>query len=109
MKQVIFAASLISAMLIAQLASAQTRTPYINNRQHNQHERIQQGMHNGSLTRVEANRLRMQQAKVRHLKMMAKADGRVTPAERRMIEQQQLVASRSIYRQKHDMQRRWYH
>ncbi len=46
------------------------------------------------------------QAKIQHDKKVAKADGVVTPAERTKLNREQNVASRKIYRQKHDAQRR---
>ena len=74
------------------------------NRQYNQHQRIKHGVYNGSLTPREAGALRMQQAKVRHYKQMAMADGRITPAERNLINRTQKQANRNIYHQKHDRQ-----
>lgn len=82
--------------------------PKVTAKQCNQHKRIQNGVRTGQLTRGEAARLRGQQAKVRHYKTMAMADGRVTPRERMVINRAQKNASRNIYRQKHDRQvRRW--
>lgn len=104
MKQTIFAAALLIAMMSVQIASA--RTPYINKRQCAQHHRIQQGVRNGSLTHREAAHLKMQQAHIRHDKMLAMADGHVSPRERAIINREQNKADRNIYRQKHDVQYR---
>lgn len=106
MKQIILAVTLLGAMLFTYTADAQTRTPNINKYQRNQHVRINQGVKSGKLTRPEAMRLRMQQAKVRHYKQMAKADGRVTRHERRMIHHAQKNASRNIYYKKHNNRNR---
>ncbi len=104
MKQVIFAAFLGVAMFLGINADAQTR---INRTQYNQHQRIKQGVRNGQLTKHEARRLHMQQAKVRHYKQMAMADGRVTPRERQMIRHTQKQANRNIYYKKHNGRNRY--
>jgi Spy/CpxP family protein refolding chaperone len=75
-----------------------------------QHERIDRGIRNGSLTYREAAVLREEQGRIRHLIARARQDGRVDPYERREIEQAQNVASQHIYREKHDVEsrpRRW--
>lgn len=77
-------------------------------KQYAQHQRINHGVRNGTLTRREAAVLRMQQNKIRNYKKMAAADGRITPNERVIINRAQRHAHRNIYRQKHDGQyRRW--
>lgn len=104
MKQVIFAAFLGMAMFFGLNADAQTR---INNTQYNQQQRIKHGIKSGQLTRHEARQLRMQQAKVRHYKRMAMADGRVTPRERHLIRHTQKMANRNIYYKKHNKRDRY--
>lgn len=85
---------------------AQTATPGVTQRQVNQQQRIKQGVRNGELTRREARRMELRQAKVQHDKKVAKADGTVTPAERRKLRREQNRTSRAIRRQKHDAQTR---
>jgi hypothetical protein len=80
---------------------AQT-TPKVRARQEKQQVRIIKGEQNGSLTHKETARLEAQQAKIQHDKKAAKADGVVTPAERRKLNREQHRASRNIYKQKHD-------
>jgi len=104
MKQLILAAAIFVAAVTT--ASAQSRTPMIHNRQQRQEVRIQQGRHSGQLTRAEAYRLQQQHARIRRDVRMARADGHVSARERAVIRQRQAVASRSIYRQKHDFQYR---
>lgn len=106
MKQIIFAATLFCALFITNIAEAR-HTRNINKAQRNQHHRIKQGIKHGTITRGEARQLRMQQAKVRHYKQMARVDGRVTKRERRMIHREQKRASQNIYFQKHDRQNRY--
>jgi hypothetical protein len=104
MKQVILAALIAVAMFMGVDANAQRgyNRQGIKERQYNQHQRIKHGVRNGELTRGEARQLRMQQAKVKHYRQMAMADGRVTPGERRMINRTQMNASRNIYHKKHN-------
>lgn len=86
-------------------AQAQTpATPRVDERQAEQHQRIQQGVASGQLTARETHRLRAEQRAIRHAEAQAKADGVVTAAERRHIQHLQNKASRDIRRQKHDAQ-----
>ena len=102
MKKIVFVMAMISGLFIAQGADAQPRTSNINRTQYNQHQRIQHGVRNGELTRHEVLQLKKQQAHIKHDKRMAKADGRITPNERRHIAREQKCASRSIYKAKHN-------
>jgi uncharacterized membrane protein YebE (DUF533 family) len=85
-------------------ASAQTATPRVTKRQHNQQERIGNGVKSGALTPAEASRLERQQGKIQADKTKAKSDGVVTPQERAKLTREQNRASKRIYRQKHDAQ-----
>jgi hypothetical protein len=102
MKKVIFAAALMSAFLVTEVASAQVR---INNRA--QKVRIEQGVRHGKLTPKETRQLRAQQQRIQALKRMAKADGVITARERMMIRQAEQRSSVAIYNQKHDKNFRW--
>ena len=83
-----------------------TRDPGVNARQHNQRDRIQQGVKSGELTRRETGRVVEEQRDVRQLERAYKSDGTLTGAERRDLHHEQNQASRDIYRQKHDGQDR---
>ncbi|MBL8310202.1 MAG: hypothetical protein JNL19_07260 [Burkholderiales bacterium] len=87
---------------LAVSAFAQTNTPVADQRQANQAARIQNGKASGALSKREAARMEAGQAKVAGMKAGAKADGKVTRAERRAIQKEQNKQSRRIYRQKHD-------
>jgi hypothetical protein len=87
-------------------ASAQTATPRVKERQVNQQRRIRQGVRSGELTKPEARRLELREAKIAKDKRKAKSDGVVTPAERAKLNAEQNRASRAIARQKHDAQTR---
>lgn len=93
-------------MALPIIAVAGTRDPGVNQRQHNQQDRIQQGVKSGELTRGEAHRLEGEQRNIRREERAYKADGQLTRAERADLHHDQNRASRDIYQQKHDAQRR---
>ncbi len=80
-------------------------TPKIDQRQANQEKRIDQGIASGALTQKEATNLDKRENKIQADKLAAKADGKVTKAERRKIEREQNRASAAIKRQKHNGQK----
>jgi propanediol utilization protein len=94
------------SLLVAGTVFAQNATPVVTERQENQKARIDQGVKSGELTKREAARLRAEQRGIRAEKRMAKADGVVTAQERAKLRHDQNRASRHIYRQKHDAQKR---
>jgi hypothetical protein len=81
---------------------AQTTTPKINQKQKQQHARINQGIKTGELTNGEIQRLKNQQLKIQHDKKMAKSDGLVTERERSHILNEQQRSSKNIFRKKHN-------
>lgn len=83
-------------------AAAQTATPNIDQRQANQQARIEKGKATGTLSKREAARMEAGQAKVAGMKAGAKADGKVTRAERAAIQKEQNKQSRRIKKQKRD-------
>ncbi len=96
-----------SALAAASTTStASTATPRVTRRQVRQHARIQQGVRSGELTRPEARNLRHDQRHIARMKRTAKADGVVTPTERRRITVAQNHESRKIYRKKHNLRTR---
>lgn len=103
-------ASILVAFAFAFGASAasmaQTATPRVDKRERHQQRRIRQGVRSGSLTRREAVRLERQEAKTRAAEAAAKADGTVTAKERRHLRHRVRHTNRTIYREKHDRQRR---
>lgn len=103
MQNIISAALLTFAFAAtASLASAGTRDPGVNQRQHHQHARIAQGVKSGELTRLEARGLRAEQRAIRLEEREFKSDGVLTGAERRELHRDLNEASRDIYREKHD-------
>ena len=101
MKAKIFGGLMIAALAISSIAMAQTSTPVIDHRQHNQERRINEGERTGALNRREANNLRKDERHISRQKQMYKADGRVTPGERRHLRHMENRTSRAIYRDKH--------
>lgn len=67
-----------------------------------QHKRIAHGVRNGELTRHETKQLARQQRNIRQEKREARADGVVTPGERKVIRQDTRRANRNIARKKHN-------
>jgi len=92
------------AMVVAGSASA--GTPHFNARQHNQRERIANGVGNGELTMRETRRLAAGQVHLNRVERRAKSDGVVTGRERAHMQHEANQQSRRIYRQKHDAQDR---
>ena len=72
-----------------------------------QRKRIAHGVQHGELTRAETRQLSREQRHIRHKKRIARADGVVTPGERREIRQDKRQASRHIARKKHNMRKRF--
>lgn len=97
--------TLLAAILFAAFtvpALAHTGTANIDQRQANQQARISQGVNSGALTRREAQNLRNREARIEADKRAARADGRVTRAERRHLQRELNRTSRVIARKKHN-------
>jgi hypothetical protein len=90
---------LFSAIILALAVShAEAQT----GKQVRQHKRIKQGVKSGEITKAEAINLRKGQQEIRQEKREARADGVVTPAEKKEIRQDQRQESRKIFRKKHN-------
>lgn len=98
---------IVALLLLAGGTAVAAPSPRVDLRQHAQGHRIAHGIQNGELTRREAHGLIVQQKIVARTERVLEADGRLGPAEARHLNRMQNAASRSIYRQKHDRQRRW--
>ncbi len=103
MQRTLLAVALLAGTTV--VAAAQTATPGVTQRQINQQERIDKGVASGQLNEKEAARLQKGQAKVQAKKKAAKADGVVTKAERKELQQAQDKQSARIAKQKHDAQK----
>ena len=97
---------LLALVALPVVAVAGNRDPGVNQLQHNQQQRIQQGVQSGELTRGETRRLQAEQRGIRQEERAYKADGQLTRAERADLRQDLNVASRTIYSEKHDSETR---
>jgi hypothetical protein len=70
----------------------------------NQQKRIEQGLQSGQLTTKEAAKLENGEARIEKMEQRADADGKMTDAEKRRIEQAQNKESQQIYQDKHNAQ-----
>ncbi len=99
----LFAPILLGALLLPFAAQAKN----INQSQKEQRQRIQQGVHNGTLTKREARHLRQREAKISRTEARDRRDGgRLTPAERTRLQQRLNRTGNAIYGQNHDAQGR---
>lgn len=78
------------------------RDPGVNQRQHNQQQRIKQGVRSGELTKEETKDLRNQRNAIRQEEHAYKADGKLTREERKDLHQDMNALSKDIYQEKHD-------
>jgi hypothetical protein len=97
----IAAVSALTISFNAGTAAAQS-TPGADWRQHNQSERIFNGVQNGSLTFRETGQLVRGQARIRNQVRRFKSDGVVTRRERVRMHRTLNRQSRRIYRRKHN-------
>jgi len=96
----------LALVALPAIAAAGTRDPGVNARQHNQHDRIAQGVRSGSLTRDEARGLFADERSIRQEERKYKSDGMLTRAERKDLHQDLNAASRNTYSEKHDAETR---
>ena len=97
---VIAGIALLGAALLPMAAQAQG----INQRLHDQHGRIHQGVQSGQLTRREQYRLNRRDAYIHAQAHMDRRfdHGHLTPGERRNLNRELNGSSRAIYRDKHN-------
>ncbi len=81
--------------------------PVVNKRQRHQQKRIVQGIRSGELTKREVLRLEKEQTRIRREERRFKADGVLTKRERIKLHRDLDRASRHIYKEKHDNQKRY--
>lgn len=93
---------LVAVVMLGASLPAWAETPAIDQHQVNQQQRINQGVQSGTLNPNEAARLQRDQDRIQGMETRAKADGVVTPAERRRLRTAQEAESRRIARLKHN-------
>jgi hypothetical protein len=79
-----------------------------NNRNNNQGSWFQRGLNNGSLTRREASNLSQQRCNINGLKQRFSADGRISPRERNILQNQQTAYHHQLFRDTHNNQNRYH-
>lgn len=72
----------------------------------NQNTRIKNGVKSGELTKAETKNILHDKKEIHQDVKAAKADGIVTPGEKKEIRQDQRQTSRKIYRKKHNERER---
>ncbi len=83
-------------------ASAEAGTPWVDQREHRQANRIWHGIASGELNGRETGSLLRGQARIRRNERRFKSDGVVTPSERSRLHRQQNRQNRRIWRFKHN-------
>ncbi len=105
---ILFGVLLIAGIAVNSNVSAQA-TPAkrrIVVHERNQSKRIHEGVKSGELTHREAKTLRTDEKDLHQDTKMAKADGKVTVAERKDLRKEAKQDSRAIYRKKHNNRER---
>jgi hypothetical protein len=97
------AVSIVIGAALAVPALAQNTADVVQ-RDVNQQKRIDQGLQSGQLTTKEASQLEKGEARIEKMEQRADADGKMTDAEKRRIEQAQNKESQQIYQDKHNAQ-----
>lgn len=108
MKHVMISALLAALVTLYFSTAAQAggQDSSVNARQQHQHQRIERGMHSGELTRGEARRLGHEQRAIRAEERRYRADGELGRAERADLHHDLNRASRHIYNERHDAEKR---
>ena len=106
MKKSTLLAGIGLALSMAMAGSAFADTPRYDARQHNQRQRVVNGVRSGELTMRETRRLAGGQVHLNRVERRAEADGVVTRRERAHLQHEANQQSRRVYRQKHDAQDR---
>jgi hypothetical protein len=97
--------ALTCAFSLETSAQNRQRPRGINSREHNQAQRLRQGVRSGELTARETGRLAREQVQIRRMEERFRESGNGLNSRERVRLQRELnQSSRHIYRQKHDRQ-----
>jgi hypothetical protein len=102
----ILGGTLLASLAFALAAVTADAADVVGTRQERQQNRIGRGIESGQLTPREGARLEREQAKIAAEEKAFKSDGKLSRRERRTLRHDQNRASRHIWREKHDAQRR---
>lgn len=97
---------ILAIMTFACPVFAQTPSPGVDQRERHQMDRIKEGVRSGELTKQEAKQLAGEQAAIRARERAMKADGEVTPQERRELQRNLDRSSQHIEDKKRNAQTR---
>ena len=103
MKMKAMATVLLGTLIVAS-TTAMAGTPLLDAREHNQKNRIVQGVKSGELTARETAKLLRGQRQLHRMERRAKADGVVTARERARLQHKADIESARIYKNTHDNQ-----
>jgi hypothetical protein len=92
----------VTLMVIVFLSAVESNAERIGKRDVRQHERIEDGIEDGSITIREAKILSSEQHRIDNQKDRAMRDGHLSKRERMRLEQRQDLANRHIYRMRHN-------
>jgi hypothetical protein len=106
MKKLLFTLLLTGIIGASAAAAVGQVTPGADRRQRNQKYRIENGIKSGQITKREAKSIRRSVRSAKRYERRAKSDGKVTWKERARLQHRQNVASRKIYRTKHNKRTR---
>lgn len=106
MKKTVLATALALVAMTSVASAYDRQQRQIDGVQANQESRIQQGIRQGDLTRREAAALEAEQARIRSMERAAQRDGNIDRREAAQIRRAQEEASRHIYQERHDGERR---
>lgn len=102
MRKVSVVVSTLLLTLALPVFAQSASTPRIDARAENQQRRIDNGVKDGSLTPREAANAQRRENKLKGDVAAAKADGKVTPQERKRLRAEENRNSRKIYRKRHN-------
>ena len=88
-KILLIAAIIFGTAISSQAQTTSNRTPA---------QRVKQGVRSGDITKREAHRLARNQRDIRQDRRLAKADGVITPAERKALKREQWLNKRRLHR-----------
>lgn len=89
-------------MVIGLAGAGESLAGRIERRDSRQHDRIEDGIEDGKITRQEARFLRNGQHRIDNQKDRAMRDGHLSKREQMRLEQRQYLANRHIYRMRHN-------
>lgn len=101
----IIASAILLSLGLSLVATAKPPKPKlktVNNRQHDQKQRIGQGVKSGEVKPWELKGLAKEQRQIANLENRIKSDGVITMKERAKLQKELNQASRHIYRAKHN-------